>query len=109
MKVAKKPLGNVKQLGRGDFSSFSPLTTVAQKEWRKRKKVFNLNKRCNMSRKRKFTIEFKVKAVELAKKSDRPIARTAKYLGVGSNVLGQWIKKYAELKEAALRCTKKVP
>ncbi|MFP3028767.1 MAG: transposase [Wolbachia sp.] len=56
-----------------------------------------------MLRKRKFTTEFKIKAVELAKKSDKPIARTAKYLGVGSSVLGQWIKKYAELKEAALR------
>lgn len=49
---------------------------------------------------RKFTVEFKVKAVELAKKSGRPIARTAKDLDIGSNLLGRWIKKYDELKKA---------
>ncbi|MBA8757892.1 transposase [Wolbachia pipientis] len=61
-----------------------------------------------MSNGRKFTIKFKVKAVELAKKSGRPIARTAKDLDIARSVLSQWIKKYDELKEA-LRCTKKVP
>lgn len=49
---------------------------------------------------RKFTTEFKVKAVELVKKSEKPIARIAKDLNIVPSTLGRWIKEYDKLKEA---------
>jgi len=43
---------------------------------------------------RKYTAEFKERAVKLAVESDQAIAQTARDLGVNENTLHTWIGKY---------------
>ena len=43
---------------------------------------------------RKYTAEFKERAVKLAVESDQAIAQTARDLGVNENTLPTWIGKY---------------
>jgi transposase len=43
---------------------------------------------------RKYTAEFKERAVQLAVESDQAIAQTARDLGVNENTLHTWIGKY---------------
>jgi transposase len=42
-----------------------------------------------------YTAEFRASAVKLANESDKPIAQTARDLGVNENTLHTWIKKYS--------------
>ena len=46
-----------------------------------------------------YTAEFKQSAVELANKSDVPVAETARNLGVNENTLYTWISKYSQATE----------
>ncbi len=73
MGVVKQPLWNVKQPN--SFSTYNDYLKRVEKE------VFNFYKMYNVSHRKKFTVEFKVRAVELAKKSEMPIAGTARKLG----------------------------
>jgi transposase len=43
---------------------------------------------------RRYSAEFKERAVKLAVESDQPIAQTARDLGVNKNTLHTWIGKY---------------
>lgn len=47
--------------------------------------------------------EFKESAVRLAIESGRPIAQTAKELGVTKTTLYSWVDKYSRPKEAVMR------
>ncbi len=42
-----------------------------------------------------YTAEFRASAVKLANESDKPIAQTARDLGVNENTLHTWINKYS--------------
>jgi transposase len=42
-----------------------------------------------------YTAEFRASAVKLANESDKPIAQTAKDLGINVNTLHTWISKYS--------------
>jgi transposase len=42
-----------------------------------------------------YTAEFRESAVKLANESDKPIAQTARELGVNENTLHTWINKYS--------------
>ncbi|POZ53018.1 transposase [Methylovulum psychrotolerans] len=42
-----------------------------------------------------YTAEFRESAVKLANESDKPIAQTARELGVNKNTLHTWINKYS--------------
>jgi len=42
-----------------------------------------------------YTAEFRASAVKLANESDKPIAQTARELGVNENTLHTWINKYS--------------
>ena len=46
-----------------------------------------------MSARRTFTEEYRREAARLAIESGRPIAQTARDLGVGESLLGKWVKK----------------
>jgi transposase-like protein len=48
-----------------------------------------------MSKKRSFTPEFKVQAVELAIEQGN-VAKTAKDLGIGGSTLAKWVRLYKE-------------
>lgn len=50
-----------------------------------------------------YSSEFKASSVKLAIESSRPIAQTAKELGVNKNTLYTWIDKYSKPKEKAMR------
>ena len=52
-----------------------------------------------------YSSEFKESAVKLAIEGERPIAHTAKELGVNVNTLYTWIGKYSQPKVAPLRTT----
>jgi len=42
-----------------------------------------------------YTAEFRASAVKLANESDKPIAQTARDIGVNENTLHTWINKYS--------------
>jgi len=44
-----------------------------------------------MRERRKFTNEFKLEAVGLAERGDRPIAQVARDLGINEGTLGNWV------------------
>ncbi len=46
-----------------------------------------------MTTRRTFTEEYRREAARLAIESDRPIAQTARELGVGESLLGKWVHK----------------
>ena len=46
-----------------------------------------------MSTRRTFTEEYRREAARLAIESDRPVAQTARELGIGESLLGKWVKK----------------
>lgn len=46
-----------------------------------------------------YTAEFRESAVKLANESDKPIAQTARDLGINENTLHTWISKYSRLVE----------
>lgn len=48
------------------------------------------------SQRRVYTKEFKVEAVALAEKREKPISQTAKDLGLNENVLRRWMKESRE-------------
>ena len=50
-----------------------------------------------------YTSEFKESAVKLAVESDRPVAATARDLGVNVNTLHAWIGKYSKPKKMTER------
>ncbi|WP_265034437.1 MULTISPECIES: transposase [unclassified Wolbachia] len=54
-----------------------------------------------MSNGREYTAELKEEAVKLFKERGETISKVAKDLGISSNVLGKWIKKYNEKKSVA--------
>ena len=43
---------------------------------------------------KKYSAEFKERAVKLAVESEQPIAQTARDLGINENTLHTWIRKY---------------
>ena len=45
---------------------------------------------------RKYTKEFKLDAVQLAKSHDGPVAEVARDLGIRANMLYRWISEYEE-------------
>ena len=57
------------------------------------------------STRRKFTVEYKAEAVELAINSGRPISEIARDLGINEGTLGNWVKtakKRGEVKDKPL-------
>jgi transposase len=55
------------------------------------------------SKPKTYTAEFKESAVKLAIESRRPVAQTAKELGINRNILYAWIDKYSKPKELSMR------
>lgn len=53
--------------------------------------------------KKPYSSEFKESAVKLANEAKKPIAQTAKDLGININTLYGWIDKYSKPKEANMR------
>ena len=49
----------------------------------------------NQEKAKTYTAEFRESAVKLANESDKPIAQTARELGVNENTLHTWINKYS--------------
>jgi len=49
-----------------------------------------------MRERRKFTNEFKLEAVGLAERGDRPIAQVARELGLNETTLHRWIGRYGK-------------
>lgn len=47
-----------------------------------------------------YTNEFKEEAVKLAVESNQPVAQTARELGVNTNTLHTWLRKYHSQQEA---------
>lgn len=47
-----------------------------------------------MSKRQKFTPEFRAEAVELALSSDRSLKDVASPLGINEGTLGNWVRKY---------------
>ena len=47
-----------------------------------------------------YTAEYRASAVKLATESDKPVAHTARELGVNENTLHTWINKYTRPEEA---------
>lgn len=50
-----------------------------------------------------YPAEFKESAVKLAIESKRPVAQTAKELGITRNTLYTWVDKYCKPKESIMR------
>jgi transposase len=48
-----------------------------------------------------YNAEFRESAVKLANESDKPIAQTARDLGINENTLHTWINKYSRAMETA--------
>jgi transposase len=48
-----------------------------------------------------YSAEFRESAVKLANESDKPIAQTARDLGINENTLHTWISKYSRPMETA--------
>jgi transposase len=49
-----------------------------------------------MRERRRFTSEFKLEAVGLAERGDRPIAQLARELGLNETTLHRWINRYGQ-------------
>ena len=49
----------------------------------------------NQEKPKTYTAEFRESAVKLANESDKPIAHTARDLGINENTLHTWINKYS--------------
>ena len=49
----------------------------------------------NQERPKIYTAEFRESAVKLANESDKPVAQTARDIGVNENTLHTWISKYS--------------
>jgi len=49
-----------------------------------------------MRERRKFTNEFKLEAVGLAERGDRPIAQVARELGLNETTLYRWMSRYGQ-------------
>ena len=49
-----------------------------------------------MSKRQKFTAEFRAEAVELALSSGRSLVEVAASLGINEGTLGNWVRKYRE-------------
>jgi transposase len=49
----------------------------------------------NQEKPKVYTAEFRESAVKLANESDKPIAHTARDIGVNENTLHTWISKYS--------------
>ncbi len=49
----------------------------------------------NKEKPKVYTAEFKGSSVKLALESDRPVAQTARDLGINENTLHTWISKYS--------------
>jgi len=49
-----------------------------------------------MPERRRFTNEFKLEAVGLAERGDRPIAQVARELGLNETTLYRWINRYGQ-------------
>ena len=49
-----------------------------------------------MRERRRFTNEFKVEAVGLAERGDRPVAQVARELGLNETTLHRWIGRYGK-------------
>ena len=49
----------------------------------------------NQEKPKVYTAEFRESAVKLANESDKPIAQTARDIGVNENTLHTWISKYS--------------
>ena len=47
-----------------------------------------------MGKRRQFTNEFKLEAVKLAERGERPIAQVARELGLHETVLRRWMARY---------------
>jgi transposase len=56
-----------------------------------------------MLKQRIYNSEFKESAVKLAIESNRPIAQTAKELGITKSTLYTWVDKYSKPKETTMR------
>ncbi len=56
-----------------------------------------------MSKQKIYNSEFKESAVKLAIESKRPIAQTAKELGITKSTLYSWVDKYSKPKEPTMR------
>lgn len=57
---------------------------------------------------RKYTKEFKLEAVHLAKSHDGPVVDVAKDLGIRPNMLYRWISEYEEDEQHAFPCLGKL-
>ncbi|MEQ1486475.1 transposase [Methyloglobulus sp.] len=57
----------------------------------------------NQEKPKVYTAEFRESAVKLANDSDKPIAQTARDIGVNENTLHTWISKYSHPVEAGSR------
>ena len=55
-----------------------------------------------MTRQKVYNAEFKESAVKLAIESGRPIAQTAKELGITKTTLYTWVDKYSRPKESVM-------
>lgn len=51
----------------------------------------------NQEKPKIYTAEFRESAVKLANESDKPIAHTARDIGVNENTLHTWISKYSRV------------
>jgi transposase len=49
-----------------------------------------------MRERRRFTSEFKLEAVGLAERGDRPIAQVARELGLNETMLYRWMNRYGQ-------------
>lgn len=49
-----------------------------------------------MRERRKFTDEFKLEAVGLAERGDRPVAQVARELGLNETTLHRWMNRYGQ-------------
>lgn len=49
-----------------------------------------------MQKRRKYSREYKLEAVQLAQQSDIPLSQVAQNLGINSNMLARWCKQFNE-------------
>ena len=49
-----------------------------------------------MSKRRKYSREYKIEAVRLVEQSDISLAQVARNLGINANMLGRWRKQFSE-------------
>ena len=49
-----------------------------------------------MRKRRKYSREYKLEAVQLVKQSNESLSQVARNLGINSNVLSRWVKEFGE-------------